>query len=99
MMTTLAGHNGDRLVRGGRWEVGGGRCPTFLVFNFLYNNMVYTLDIEVYIYIQNIFVQNNFLVGLIFSTSWGSGHKNSKTPSRLDFLKIVLKVKKIKCLE
>ena len=56
--------------------------------------MVYSLDIRVYIYIQNISVQNNILVGLIFSTSWGSGHKNSKTPPRLDFILIVLKVKK-----
>ena len=31
------------------------------------------------------YMQKNFLGGLIFSTSWGSGHKNSKTPSRLDF--------------
>ena len=53
------------------WAVVGGGCPTFLVFHFLYNNMVYTLDIGVYIPIQNIFVQNNFLAGLIFSTSWG----------------------------
>ena len=66
---------------------------TFFVYNFLENNMVYTLDIRVYI---NIYINthNIFLVGFIFSTSWGSGHKNSKTPSRLDFFKIVLKVRK-----
>ena len=37
----------------GWWKVEGGWCPTFLVFNFLYNTMVHTLDIEVYIYIYN----------------------------------------------
>ena len=30
----------------------GGWGQTFLVFNFLYNNMVYTSDIEVYTYIN-----------------------------------------------
>jgi len=29
---------------------GGGLCPTFLLFNLLYNNLVYTLDMGVYIY-------------------------------------------------
>ena len=32
--------------------------------------MVYTLDIEVHIYKHN-FVQNKFLLGLIFWRSWG----------------------------
>ena len=73
---------------GGRLTVGGGWGPTFLVFNFLYNTMVNTLDIAVYMYIDiyiYISVHNKFRVGLIFSTSWGWGHKNSKTIPRLDF--------------
>ena len=35
---------------------------------------------------------NKFLVGLKFWTSWGPGYKNSKSPSRMDFFKIILKV-------
>ena len=35
---------------------------------------------------------HKFLVGFIFWSSWGSGCKKSKTPSRLDFFEIVLKV-------
>ena len=45
-----------------------------------------------YIYKNNCL--NKFLVGFKFWSSWGSGCKNSKTPSRLDFFEIVLKVEK-----
>ena len=37
---------------------------------------------------------DKFPVGLKFWSSWGSGCKNLKTPSRLDFFEIVLKVEK-----
>ena len=72
---------------GGRLAVEGGRCPTFLVFNFLYKYTIYTLDIGVYRYIQNIFMQNNFLVGLIFSTSWRVSQLSSKSNWWDDFFK------------
>ena len=35
---------------------------------------------------------SNLFVGLKFWTSWGPGCKNSKSPSRLDFFSIILKV-------
>ena len=60
-------------------------------FNFLYTLWVYRLCIYVYLYIVQNF-PHKFLVGLKFWSSWGSGCKNSKTLSRQDFVKIILKV-------
>ena len=52
---------------------------TFFVFKSLENNMVYSLDIGVYIHIY-IFVHNKFLVGFIFSSSWKNFQLFSKSP-------------------
>ena len=60
-------------------------------FNFLYTLWVYRSCIYILIYIVKS-CPHKFLVGLKCWSSWGSGCKNSKTPSRWDFLKIVLKV-------
>ena len=60
-------------------------------FNFLYTLWVYRSCICILIYIVKS-CPHKFLVGLKCWSSWGSGCKNSKTPSRWDFLKIVLKV-------
>ena len=70
------------------YSVDGGWGTTFLVFKFLYKNMVYTLENGGYIYIYiYIFVHNKFLVGLILWRSWGVAPKFSKTPSKTEFLK------------
>ena len=60
-------------------------------FNFLYTLCVCRSYICILIYIVKS-CPHKFLVGLKCWSSWGSGCKNSKTPSRWDFLKIVLKV-------
>merc|ERR1712155_308054 len=67
------------------WE-GYQKCP--LIFFILRYIKHYTHS-ELYIYIKN---PDKFLVGFKFWSSWGSGCKNSKPPSRLDFFEIVLKV-------
>ena len=52
----------------GEWPMMVDRCcivRTFLVFNIRCNNMIYTSEVQVHI-----FVQNNLLAGLIVSTYW-----------------------------
>ena len=44
----------------------GGWCPTFVFFQFLDSDMVYTLGIGVYVYILKS-LQNNFLSVFKFS--------------------------------
>ena len=51
---------------------------TFFVFESLENNTVYSLNTGVYIHIY-IFVQNKFLVDLIFSSSWKNFQLFSKS--------------------
>ena len=60
-------------------------------FNILYTLWVYRSCICILINIVKS-CPHKFLVGLKCWSSWGSGCKNSKTPSRWYFLKIVLKV-------
>ena len=67
----------------------------FFILRYIkYHTHIY-LNIYIYIYAS---CPHTFFVGFKFWSSWGSGYKNSKTPSRLDFFEIVLKVKKIQMI-
>ena len=65
------------------------KCPSIFFIRCGYIDHV-----SIYLYIAKS-CPHKFLVGLKLWSSWGSEEKKAKTPSRLDFFEIVLKVEKI----